>query len=67
MAIDLRTAIEERLGRDVVLYASGLRQAGRSWREIADEIQARTSVEVSHESLRKWVQQDAATRAQAAS
>jgi hypothetical protein len=67
VAIDLRTAIEERLGRDVVLYAGGLKQAGRSWREIADEIRARTSIEVSHESLRKWHGQDAAMRARAAS
>jgi hypothetical protein len=67
MAIDLRTAIEERLGRDVVLYAGGLKQAGRSWREIADEIKTRTAIDVSHESLRKWVQQDAAMRARAAS
>jgi hypothetical protein len=67
MAIDLRTAIEDRLGRDVVLYAGGLKQAGRSWREIADEIKTRTAIDVSHESLRKWVQQDAAMRARAAS
>jgi transposase len=54
MAIDLRAAIEAKLRRPLPVFVAGLRAAGWSWREISEEIDRRTGVVVSHESLRQW-------------
>lgn len=54
MAIDLRAAIGDKLGRDLDIYVGGLRAAGRSWRDISVDIFDRTGIAVSHEALRLW-------------
>jgi hypothetical protein len=58
VAIDLRQAIQERIGRDLGVYVGGLRAAGRSWREISQDIKTRTDIDVSHEALRGWFRDD---------
>lgn len=54
MAIDLRAALTDKLGRDLGTYVTGLRTAGFSWREIADNLHERTGITVSYEALRGW-------------
>lgn len=63
MAIDLRAAIEDRIGRDLALYVSGLRRDGRSWRDISYDIKQRTDIDVSHEALRNWFRDELAEAA----
>jgi hypothetical protein len=58
VAIDLRAAIEDRIGRDLAVYVGGLRAAGRSWREISQDIKQRTQIDVSHEALRGWFREE---------
>lgn len=58
MAIDLRAAIQAKLGHDLHTYVGGLRSAGRSWREISQDISQRTGIDVSHEALRLWFREN---------
>jgi intein-encoded DNA endonuclease-like protein len=54
MAVDLKAALTDKLGRDLGTYVGGLRSAGWSWREIAQDLKQRTGIYVSHEALRGW-------------
>lgn len=54
MATVTQQLVEVRLGRDLATYVNGLRSAGLSWREIADDVHQRTGVQVSYEALRSW-------------
>lgn len=54
MAIDLRAALTDKLGRDLGTYVGGLRVAGWSWRDIAEDLHTKTQIKVSHEALRIW-------------
>ena len=46
--------IEQQLGSPLASFIAARRDAGTSWRRIADEIGESTGVEVSHEALRMW-------------
>lgn len=54
MATVTQQLVEIRLGRDLATYVNGLRAAGLSWREIAEDVHQRTGVQVSYEALRSW-------------
>lgn len=60
MAIDLQAALTGKLGRDLGTYVGGLRSAGWSWREIAQDLTERTGIQVSHEALRGWFRDELA-------
>lgn len=46
--------VQVRLGRDLVQYVNGRRDARDSWRTIAADLSAITGVAVSYETLRTW-------------
>ena len=54
----LARLIETKLGQPLVEYVRASRSIGQGWRAIATEIEQRTGVEVSHETLRFWCQHD---------
>lgn len=45
--------IEERIDGTLAEYVAA-RRPGKTWRQIAEEVQAETRIEVSWESLRSW-------------
>jgi hypothetical protein len=47
--------IEIRLGGDLAGYITRGRAAGTSWRRMAADIEQRTGLKVSRETLRGWV------------
>ncbi len=47
--------VQTRLGRDLRGYLSDARCAGRSYRQIAADIEASTGVAVTYEAVRQWV------------
>lgn len=53
----LQRLISERLGVPIAEFVAEQRSAGTSWRGIADEIEQRTGIEISHTGLRKWYAQ----------
>jgi hypothetical protein len=55
-----RELLSIRLGRDIHRWVAERREAGASWRVIADEATAVSGVPVSHESMRAWFAEDAA-------
>lgn len=51
----LRQLIEMKLGEPVEVFVAARRPA-RSWRQIRDEVQERTGMTITHETLRGWVE-----------
>lgn len=54
MATTKQQLIAAKLGEDLDAWVGGRRIGGMSWRKIAREIEARTEVEVTWETLRNW-------------
>lgn len=52
----LQRLLSDRLGRDLGVYLSEARAAGRSVSEIADDLTVRTGVKVSRMSVWNWSQ-----------
>ena len=50
----MRNLLDLRLDGNLDGLVTGLRLGGWSWRRIATEVERRTGVAVSHESLRAW-------------
>lgn len=50
----LQRLISERLGVPIAKFVADQRSAGTSWRGIADAIEQKTGIEISHTGLRKW-------------
>jgi hypothetical protein len=50
----LQRLISERLGVPIAEFVTAHRVAGDSWRTIAEIIEQKTGIEISHTGLRKW-------------
>lgn len=56
------TEIEQKLGEPLAQFIARYRASATSWRRIAGELERRTGIAVSHESLRVWTEGRAPVR-----